>query len=77
MKRAHFYSSDKVERALKNFFDAGNLIALQVNSRFAKFAEKGDRSLGVLTWRLRTSQGNWGVRERMAVCFLQIPAANT
>lgn len=67
MKRGDVYSTEKVERSLKNFFRRGNLIALR-ELALRQVAEQVDRSLEsyMETQEIRK---NWGVRERLAVCI--------
>jgi two-component system, OmpR family, sensor histidine kinase KdpD len=66
MKRGDVYSSEKVERSLKNFFRRGNLIALR-ELALRQVAEQVDRSLESYM-EDEDIRKNWGVRERMAVC---------
>jgi two-component system, OmpR family, sensor histidine kinase KdpD len=66
MKRGDVYSSEKVERSLKNFFRRGNLIALR-ELALRQVAEQVDRSLETYM-EDEDIRKNWGVRERMAVC---------
>jgi two-component system, OmpR family, sensor histidine kinase KdpD len=71
MKRGDVYSTEKVERSLKNFFRRGNLIALR-ELALRQVAEQVDRSLE--TYREdQDIRKNWGVRERMAVCVSANP----
>jgi len=72
MKRGDVYSTEKVERSLKNFFRRGNLIAL----RELALRQVAEQSIAASrpTWKIRTSAKNWGVRERMAVCISANPA---
>jgi two-component system, OmpR family, sensor histidine kinase KdpD len=72
MKRGDVYSSDKVERSLKNFFRRGNLIALR-ELALRQVAEQVDRSLETYM-EDEDIRKNWGVRERMAVCISGNPA---
>jgi two-component system sensor histidine kinase KdpD len=71
MKRGDVYSSDKVERSLKNFFRRGNLIALR-ELALRQVAEQVDRSLESYM-EAQDIRKNWGVRERMAVCISENP----
>ena len=71
MKRGDVYSSDKVERSLKNFFRRGNLIALR-ELALRQVAEQVDRSLETYM-EAQDIRKNWGVRERMAVCISSNP----
>jgi two-component system, OmpR family, sensor histidine kinase KdpD len=72
MKRGDVYSSEKVERSLKNFFRRGNLIALR-ELALRQVAEQVDRSLETYM-EDQDIRKNWGVRERMAVCISANPA---
>jgi two-component system sensor histidine kinase KdpD len=72
MKRGDVYSSEKVERSLKNFFRRGNLIALR-ELALRQVAEQVDRSLESYM-EAQDIRKNWGVRERMAVCVSENPA---
>ena len=67
MKRGDVYSSEKVERSLRNFFRRGNLIALR-ELALRQVAEQVDRSLETYM-EDQDIRKNWGVRERMAVCI--------
>jgi two-component system sensor histidine kinase KdpD len=71
MKRGDVYSSEKVERSLKNFFRRGNLIALR-ELALRQVAEQVDRSLESYM-EAQDIRKNWGVRERMAVCISENP----
>jgi two-component system sensor histidine kinase KdpD len=72
MKRGDVYSTEKVERSLKNFFRRGNLIALR-ELALRQVAEQVDRSLENYM-EAQDIRKNWGVRERMAVCISSNPA---
>ncbi|HKV62169.1 MAG TPA: sensor histidine kinase KdpD [Candidatus Acidoferrum sp.] len=72
MKRGDVYSSEKVERSLKNFFRRGNLIALR-ELALRQVAEQVDRSLESYM-EAEDIRKNWAVRERMAVCISSNPA---
>ena len=72
MKRGDVYSTEKVERSLKNFFRRGNLIALR-ELTLRQVAEQVDRSLESYM-EAQDIRKNWGVRERMAVCISSNPA---
>lgn len=72
MKRGDVYSTEKVERSLKNFFRRGNLIALR-ELALRQVAEQVDRSLESYM-EAEDIRKNWGVRERMAVCISSNPA---
>jgi two-component system, OmpR family, sensor histidine kinase KdpD len=67
MKRGDVYSTEKVERSLKNFFRRGNLIALR-ELALRQVAEQVDRSLESYM-ETQDIRKNWGVRERLAVCI--------
>src|SRR6202035_393249 len=67
MKRGDVYSTEKVERSLKNFFRRGNLIALR-ELALRQVAEQVDRSLDSYM-EAEDILKNWAVRERMAVCI--------
>src|SRR3989441_8297113 len=71
MKRGDVYSSDKVERSLKNFFRRGNLIALR-ELALRQVAEQVDHSLESYM-EAQDIRKNWGVRERMGVCVSSNP----
>jgi two-component system sensor histidine kinase KdpD len=72
MKRGDVYSTEKVERSLKNFFRRGNLIALR-ELALRQVAEQVDRSLESYMEE-EDIRKNWGVRERMAVCISANPS---
>jgi two-component system sensor histidine kinase KdpD len=72
MKRGDVYSTDKVERSLKNFFRRGNLIALR-ELALRQVAEQVDRSLETYM-EDEDIRKNWGVRERLAICISGNPA---
>jgi two-component system sensor histidine kinase KdpD len=72
MKRGDVYSTEKVERSLKNFFRRGNLIALR-ELALRQVAEQVDRSLESYM-EAQDIRKNWGVRERMAICISSNPA---
>ena len=72
MKRGDVYSTEKVERSLKNFFRRGNLIALR-ELALRQVAEQVDRSLETYMEE-EDIRKNWGVRERMAICISGNPA---
>jgi two-component system, OmpR family, sensor histidine kinase KdpD len=72
MKRGDVYSSEKVERSLKNFFRRGNLIALR-ELALRQVAEQVDRSLESYM-EAQDIRKNWAVRERMAVCISDNPS---
>ena len=72
MKRGDVYSTEKVERSLKNFFRRGNLIALR-ELALRQVAEQVDRSLETYM-EDEDIRKNWGVRERLAICISGSPA---
>ncbi len=72
MKRGDVYSSEKVERSLKNFFRRGNLIALR-ELALRQVAEQVDRSLESYM-EAEDIRKNWAVRERIAVCISSNPS---
>src|ERR1700687_5629427 len=72
MKRGDVYSSEKVERSLKNFFRRGNLIALR-ELALRQVAEQVDRSLESYM-EAQDIRKNWAVRERLAVCISSNPS---
>ena len=72
MKRGDVYSSEKVERSLKNFFRRGNLIALR-ELALRQVTEQVDRSLESYM-EAEEIRKNWAVRERMAVCISSNPS---
>ncbi|HET8924906.1 MAG TPA: universal stress protein [Candidatus Acidoferrum sp.] len=72
MKRGDVYSTEKVERSLKNFFRRGNLIALR-ELALRQVAEQVDRSLESYM-EDKEIRKNWGVRERIAVCVSSNPS---
>lgn len=72
MKRGDVYSSEKVERSLKNFFRRGNLIALR-ELALRQVAEQVDRSLESYM-EAQDIRKNWAVRERMAICISSNPS---
>ena len=72
MKRGDVYSTEKVERSLKNFFRRGNLIALR-ELALRQVAEQVDRSLESYM-EDQDIRKNWAVRERMAVCISSNPS---
>jgi two-component system, OmpR family, sensor histidine kinase KdpD len=72
MKRGDVYSTDKVERSLKNFFRRGNLIALR-ELALRQVAEQVDRSLETYM-EDQDIRKTWAVRERIAVCISGNPS---
>jgi two-component system sensor histidine kinase KdpD len=73
LRRGDVYHPDKVEQALKNFFRGGNLIALR-ELALRQVAEHVDRSLESYM-AAKDIEGNWAVRERLAVCTSSNPGA--
>jgi two-component system, OmpR family, sensor histidine kinase KdpD len=73
MQRGDVYTAEKVNQALKNFFRRGNLIALR-ELALRQVAELVDRSLESYI-AAKEIEGNWPVRERLAVCVSSNPAA--
>ncbi len=73
MKRGDIYPSDRVERALGNFFRPTNLIALR-ELALRQVAQEVDRSLESHLDKEELER-NLGVRERFAVCISSNPAA--
>jgi two-component system, OmpR family, sensor histidine kinase KdpD len=73
MRRGDIYPVDRAEKALKNFFRAGNLLALR-ELALRQVTHSVDRSLESYLQRKRIDQ-NWGVSERVAVCISSNPAS--
>jgi two-component system sensor histidine kinase KdpD len=73
MQRGDVYTAEKVNQALQNFFRRGNLIALR-ELALRQVAEHVDRSLESYM-AAKEIEGNWPVRERLAVCVSSNPAA--
>src|SRR5258707_12918613 len=71
MKRGDVYSSEKVERSLKNFFRRGNLIALR-ELALRQVAEQVDRSLESYM-EAEDIRKNCAVQERIAVWISSNP----
>ncbi len=73
MRRGDIYPVDRAERALGNFFQAGNLLALR-ELALQQVTRAVDRSLESY---LEKEEGGKpvGVRERIAVCVSSSPAA--
>src|SRR5215467_11520005 len=73
MRRGDIYPVDRAEKALTNFFRAGNLLALR-ELALRHVTHSVDRSLESYLQRKRIDQ-NWGVSERVAVCISSHPAS--
>jgi two-component system, OmpR family, sensor histidine kinase KdpD len=73
MRRGDIYPVDRVEKALTNFFRAGNLLALR-ELALRHVTHSVDRSLESYLQRKHIDQ-NWGVTERVAVCISSNPAS--
>ncbi len=73
LRRGDVYNPGKVDQALKNFFRGGNLIALR-ELALRQVAEHVDRSLESYM-DAKEIEGNWQVRERLAVCISSNPSA--
>ena len=67
MRRGDIYPVEGIERALSNFFRAGNLNALR-ELALRQVADRVDRDLGSYLVTKQISR-NWGVRERIAVAI--------
>src|SRR5438477_3395819 len=67
MRRGDIYPVERAERALTNFFRAGNLLALR-ELALRHVTHSVDRSLESYLQRKHIDQ-NWGVSERVAVCI--------
>lgn len=67
MQRGDIYPLDRAEKALKNFFRRGNLMALR-ELALRQVTQAVDRSLDAYLKKKNIDQ-NWGVRERIAVCI--------
>lgn len=72
LRRGDVYPSDRVERALTNFFRRGNLIALR-EIALQKVAREVDRSLDAYVTKKKLG-GHWAVHERVVVCISSNPA---
>jgi two-component system sensor histidine kinase KdpD len=73
MRRGDIYPLDRAEKALTNFFRAGNLLALR-ELALRHVTHSVDRSLELYLQRKHIDQ-NWGVSERVAVCISSNPAS--
>ncbi|HEU4416693.1 MAG TPA: histidine kinase [Candidatus Angelobacter sp.] len=73
MRRGDIYPVDRAEKALTNFFRAGNLLALR-ELALRNVTHSVDRSLESYLHQKRIDQ-NWGVCERVAVCISSNPAS--
>jgi two-component system sensor histidine kinase KdpD len=73
MRRGDIYPLERAEKALTNFFRAGNLLALR-ELALRHVTHSVDRSLESYLRRKRIDQ-NWGVSERVAVCISSNPAS--
>jgi len=73
MQRGDIYPLDRAEKALRNFFRRGNLIALR-ELALRQVTRAVDRSLDNYLKKKNIDQ-NWGVRERLAVCISSHPEA--
>jgi len=71
MQRGDIYPLDRAEKALKNFFRRGNLIALR-ELALRQVTHAVDRSLDEYLKKKNIDQ-NWGVREKIAVCISAHP----
>jgi two-component system sensor histidine kinase KdpD len=67
MQRGDIYPTDRAEKALKNFFRRGNLMALR-ELALRQVTNAVDRSLDAYLKKKNIDQ-HWGVRERLAVCI--------
>lgn len=73
MRRGDIYPLERADKALTNFFRAGNLLALR-ELALRHVTHSVDRSLEAYLQRKRIDQ-NWGVSERVAVCISDSPAS--
>jgi two-component system sensor histidine kinase KdpD len=71
MQRGDIYPLDRAEKALKNFFRRGNLMALR-ELALRQVTHAVDRSLDAYLKKKNIDQ-NWGVREKIAVCISSHP----
>jgi len=73
MRRGDIYPLERADKALSNFFRAGNLLALR-ELALRHVTHSVDRSLEAYLKRKNIDQ-NWGVSERVAVCISSNPAS--
>jgi two-component system sensor histidine kinase KdpD len=73
MRRGDIYPLERTEKALANFFRAGNLLALR-ELALRHVTHSVDKSLETYLQRKKIDQ-NWGVSERVAVCISSNPAS--
>jgi len=73
MRRGDIYPLERADKALSNFFRAGNLLALR-ELALRHVTHSVDRSLESYLQRKHIDQ-NWGVSERVAVCISSNPAS--
>jgi len=73
MRRGDIYPMERTEKALANFFRAGNLLALR-ELALRHVTQSVDKSLESYLQRKKIDQ-NWGVSERVAVCISSNPAS--
>src|SRR5579859_3187893 len=71
MQRGDIYPLDRADKALKNFFRRGNLMALR-ELALRQVTQAVDRSLDAYLKKKNIDQ-NWGVKERIAVCISSHP----
>src|ERR1700722_1871256 len=73
MRRGDIYPSERVERALSNFFRRGNLIALR-EMALQRVTRAVDRTLEDYVKRKRLG-AQWSIAEKVAVCISSNPEA--
>jgi two-component system sensor histidine kinase KdpD len=73
MRRGDIYPVERADKALTNFFRAGNLMALR-ELALRHVTHSVDRNLEAYLRRKNIDQ-NWGVSERVAVCISSNPAS--
>jgi two-component system sensor histidine kinase KdpD len=71
MQRGDIYPVDRAEKALRNFFRRGNLMALR-ELALRQVTNAVDRNLEEYLKKKNIDQ-NWGIRERIAVCISSHP----